>query len=102
MLSTMAKMAVAGCAIYKIYRKAEKVMKNDEEYLMRITGYTRGLAERMIDEAKKHSRDKEYELSAEYFYYAYKYLDSSWEYVVTQIDSQEVYKLLHAKKSQDK
>lgn len=102
MLSTIAKMAAAGCAIYKIYRKAEKVMKNDGKYLVKITGYARGLAERMIDEAKKHSKDKEYELSAEYFYYAHKYLDSSWEYIVTQIDSQEVYRLLHAKKSQDK
>ncbi|WEL38436.1 hypothetical protein PFJ87_04g01100 [Encephalitozoon hellem] len=100
MLSTVAKVAVAGCAVYRIYKKAESTMKSDEEYLMKITGYARELAERIICEAKRHFKDKEYELSAEYLYYAYKHLDSSWEYVTSQIDSQEVYKLLHSKRIQ--
>ncbi|CCI73928.1 ECU04_0925 [Encephalitozoon cuniculi GB-M1] len=101
MLSAVARMAVVGCAIYKLYRKAEKAMKNDEEYLMKITGHAKELGEKMINEAKKHARDKEYELSAEYFYYAYGLLDSGWDYIMAQVDSQEVHRLLHAKKCQD-
>ncbi|ADM11378.1 uncharacterized protein Eint_040890 [Encephalitozoon intestinalis ATCC 50506] len=101
MLSTMVKIVITGCVAYKLYRRAEEAMKNDEEYLMKITGHADELAARMIDEARKHARAKEYELSAEYFYYAYKCLGSSWDHIIAQADSQEVCRLLHIKKSQE-
>lgn len=100
MISTLAKAAVAVCVAYRLYKLVEKAMLEDPDYLAKTTGCTRESAEKMLDEAKKHAKDKEYELSAEYFYHAYKLLGSGWDHIVSLVDSPEVLKLLYVKKHQ--
>lgn len=99
MILGVLKVVVGVCVVYKIYKKLEEQMLKDEEYLMRISDQDSEFIMKTIDEARKHMRDKEYDLATEYFYYAHKVLGCDWGSIVCRIDSEEVLKLLHMKKS---
>lgn len=90
--------AAAAFVVYRLYKRAERAMLDDKGYLARAMDQDGEMIARTLEEAQRHTRDKEYDLAAEYFYYAYKLLGCDWDAVVGQVQSAEVLGLLLLKR----
>lgn len=80
--------------IYKIFKIIEKKLLEDEKYFKKLNSENKNPFERTMEEAKKHMKNKEYMLAADYFYYAYKSYQCDWSIIIDEATSENVKDIL--------